>query len=1130
MHPLGDYLRDLAAIHATGAAGPETSYYGALETLLNAAGKLVKPRVRCVLSPADRGAGIPDAGLFTVRQFERAADAEPLPGQMPERGVVEAKPPASDVRSIAAGEQVVRYGREYGHVFVTNYRDFLLVGHDLDGRPVELESFTLAASAEELWQIARHPEKAGTAHAERFLEFLKRALLHAATLEKPNDVAWFLASYARDARIRIEGAEMPALAAVRQALEDALGVRFEGPRGDHFFRSTLIQTLFYGVFSAWVLWHRQSPPKGQRFDWRQAAWTLHVPMIQALFDQVAAPARLRPLGLVEPLDWAAAVLDRVDGDAFFSRFEEEHAVQYFYEPFLEAFDPELRRELGVWYTPPEVVRYMVARVDAALRNDLGIAAGLADPRVYVLDPCCGTGAFLVETLRTIADTLAGAGADALLAADVRRAACERVFGFELLPAPFVVAHLQLGLLLRRLGSAPQAARGERLGVFLTNALTGWQPPGESGRGRFEQLKLNFPELAQERDAANEVKRERPILVILGNPPYNGFAGVAVDEERELTEAYRTTEKAPSPQGQGLNDLYVRFYRMAERKIVEESRKGVVAFISNYSWLDGLSHTGMRERFLDVFDEIRIDNLNGDKYKTGKLTPTGEPDPSVFSTEWNREGIQVGTAIALMVRKERHEPASRIRFRNRWGKHKRQELVDSRLDDDDSFYEILEPVLDLGLPFLPATMAPHFREWPRLPELFPMSFPGVKTSRDDLLVDIDRGRLEERLRCYFDPATSHEEMARICPAALRETKHFPAREVRETLQRRGFLPGNVVRYVYRPFDLRWLYWEPETNLLDRRRQEYWQNLFSGNLWLEARQKLAVSVFDRGYVTHHLADNFGNGLSSFFPLYRVHGWKGLFTAAENGPVANVSSYAERVLKELDLTPEDLFFHTVAVIHAPSYRQENVTALRQDWPRVPLPRSRDSFFASAELGRRVALLLDSEASVRGVTVGPLDPELQGLGVFSLVPGHALDEERDLAVTAGWGHPGKGGVVMPGRGRIRERAFTPDEREALKAGASGRGLAGADARTLLGERTLDVYLNERAFFRNVPAGVWSYTLGGYQVIKKWLSYRELDFLERPLTSEEARAVTALVRRIAALLLLQPSLDANYVAVRDSS
>ena len=192
---------------------------------------------------------------------------------------------------------------------------------------------------------------------------------------------------------------------------------------------------------------------------------------------------------------------------------------------------------------------------------------------------------------------------------------------------------------------------ERAGVYLTNALTGWEPS--------VQKPLPFPELEEERDRADRVKQETPVLVILGNPPYNGFAGMAVDEERELSAAYRTTKRVRRPEGQGLNDLYVRFFRMAERRIAEKTGRGVACFISNYSWLDGLSFTGMRERYLEAFDVIRIDNLNGDKYKTGKTTPDGAPDPSIFSTPGDPVGIQVGTAITTLVRKADHKPAKEV---------------------------------------------------------------------------------------------------------------------------------------------------------------------------------------------------------------------------------------------------------------------------------------------------------------------------------------------------------------------------------------------------------------------------------------------------------------------------------------
>ena len=483
---------------------------------------------------------------------------------------------------------------------------------------------------------------------------------------------------------------------------------------------------------------------------------------------------------------------------------------------------------------------MVARVDTVLREELGLADGLADKNVYVLDPCCGTGSYLVETLKKIHQTLKQHGEDALLASDLKEAAQKRVFGFELLPAPFVVAHLQLGLLLQNLG-APLPEKGDdRVGVYLTNALTGWelrdQPP------------LVWPEMEAERVGSGRVKREPPILVVLGNPPYNGFAGVGVEEERDLVVAYKTTKRAPAPQGQGLNDLYVRFYRMAEHRIAEMTGSGVVCFISNYSWLDGLSFTGMREGYLEKFDHIWVDCLNGDKYKTGKVTPEGKPDPSVFSTEWNHEGIQVGTAIGLLVRGRPSKSSTAIRFRHLWGKTKREQLLESLSENTQSLYEDIKPALELGLPFTPTQVSHDYSSWPSLTDLIAVSFPGVKTSRDDLVIDIDRSRLLDRMQAYFNPEFSHEEMRRLTPDAMQDTRNFSAERTRNTLRERGFLSQNVVQYLYRPFDLRWLYWEPGTDLLDRKREDYFPQVFSENMWVEARQKQTMEHFDRGYFVY------------------------------------------------------------------------------------------------------------------------------------------------------------------------------------------------------------------------------------------------------------------------------------------
>lgn len=1076
MHPVEIYLKDLRDNRNLGAGTAETSNYGILQNLLKTVGEKLKPKVLPVPQLKDKGAGFPDFGLFTQDQIpKKGPQPELAQGQLPGRGVIEVKAVKDDSWVTAQGAQVSKYWGKYGQVLVTNYRDFVFIGKDAEGHPRKLETFRFADNEAAFWDMAAHPRKAAAERGDALVQFLERCLLQGAPLTDPKALAALLAAYAWEAKERVDrSTHLPALDALQSSFEKALGISFDAKEGRAFFHSSLVQTLFYGVFSAWAAWHED--PQGDRFRWKEAAWTLHVPMVKALFGQLAQPTQLKALGLVEVLDWAEDALNRVDRPAFFARFQNDQAIQYFYEPFLEAFDPELRKQMGVWYTPREVVRYMVARVDQALRDELGLAEGLAHPSVHILDPCCGTGAFLVEVLRQIHANLAAGGEDATTPVKLKEALLKRVHGFELLPAPFVVAHLQMGLELHRQGASLKEA--ERLGVYLTNALTGWEPP--SG----PKAAVLMPELQAEKEAADTVKREAPILVILGNPPYDGFAGTAkMDEERDLSTAYREVKKVAPPQGQGLNERYVRFFRMAERKIAGWTKKGVVCFISNNSWLDGPSHTGMRERLLEQFDSIHVDNLNGDKFRTGKRTPEGKPDPSIFSTPSNREGIKPGTAIALLLRKQAHDPCLEVAYRDLWGKDKLADLQAQAISSLPKGYEAFAPELALGLPLKPLSLRAAYQAWRPLPELFPTYYPGVQTKRDGFLVDIDRDLLEHRIKRYFDSSISHEAIRQTQPEAMIQTAQYNPQKTRETLSRRGIDQSGFVQYMFRPMDLRWLYWEAETGLLGRKVPEYFPQVFEGNLCLVSQQ-IPRREWDPPQISSALGClDLMDRSASFIPMLvredqGHHGY--------SVPHANLTPATKQHLKQLKAESTDLFFHALAILHAPAYRDENQDALRQDWPRVPMPETKALLESSAALGRRLAVLLDIEQMVDQKafkTVGNL--------TVSQMP---VDPARHFALRARWGYQDAKGKIMSGLGR-RE-----------------------------GER---VFLNDEAWWEGIPDAVWGYSLGGYRVLKKWLSYREEALLGRPLTLDEVEHFKGMARRIAAILNLGSDLNLNYEAFK---
>jgi hypothetical protein len=1154
MTSLETYLRELRQERPV--AVNETSYYGALRNLFNSIGDHLKPKVRYVITPKGQGAGLPDGGLYTATQLRRNADASPATTP-PERGSVEVKGLKEEVEEIAEREQVRKYLERYRQVLVTNYRDFLLLGVDERGERVTLERYTLAASEAEFWQVAEHPQRAAAEQGELFEEYLRRVMLHAAPLEKPEDVARFLASYARDAKARVERQkDLPALQSLRGALEEALGMKFEGDKGEHFFRSTLVQTLFYGIFSAWVLWSQKQEREGrrERFDWRTASWTLRVPMISALFSQLLTPARLEPLGLVEVLDWTGMVLNRIeDPAAFVRKFTEGHAVQYFYEPFLQEFDPELRKQLGVWYTPQEIVKYMVERVDTVLREELNVAEGLADENVYVLDPCCGTGAYLVEVLRRIERTMQERGEGATTGAQLKQAAMSRVFGFEILPAPFVVAHLQLGLLLQTLDAPLAEAGAERVGVYLTNALTGWEPPKEP------KTRLLFPELEEERDLAEEVKRERKILVVLGNPPYNAFAGTSPAEEQGLIEPYK--EGLISKWGIkkfNLDDLYVRFFRLAERRIAEKTGRGVVCYISNYSYLSDPSFVVMRERFLREFDALWFDSMNGDSRETGKRTPEGKPDPSVFSTEYNKEGIRVGTAIGLMVRKAERAKEPTVHYCGFWGVTKRQELLASlNAKDFDAHYEKAYPKVNNRFSFRPSDVASHYLEWPRLTELGAIKSDGLFEKRGGALIDIDKLNLEKRMIIYYDSSYDWEQLKSLNTGLTKDVARFNAKKARiKVLGAESYDAEHLCRYAIRPFDIRWCYYSAVRPLWNEPRPILWEQSWKGNSFIVSRLKTGKSAKGSPiFFSNILMD--GQVISvnpSAIPIFLRPSSKNRKTSKtqdalfENSytTIANLSNRARTYLANLSINYPDadaetaalVWMHALAIGYSPAYLSENADGIRGDWPRVPLPADADALRRSAELGRKIAAILAYDPAdlstnsplLRGIINSPLRPEMKVLGVVSREGGGQLKpEQHEYALRANWGFSTPKGV-MPGKGRVRERGYTEDERAAIIEGASALGIPEEEAFRRLGGRTSDVYLNEVGFWRNVPANVWNYHIGGYQVIKKWLSYREREVIGRDLSTAEVNEVRDMIRRIAALLLLEPALDENYRLVTQNT
>ncbi len=431
----------------------------------------------------------------------------------------------------------------------------------------------------------------------------------------------------------------------------------------------------------------------------------------------------------------------------------------------------------------------------------------------------------------------------------------------------------------------------------------------------------------------------------------------------------------------------------------------------------------------------------------------------------------------------------------------------------SMYKSFKPDLSLGLPFVSTSLSKKWFDWPSLPDIFPVYFSGVQTGRDSFLMDVDENKLKTRITDYFDDGISNEELKNKYSSAMKYVANqegfFAVR--RDLITRGGPDNKGFIRYTYHPFDIRWLYWEGDSKLLNRSRPKYKPHIFEGNLWLSSSSHLRKDAAQpQASVTQYMASihliEFGTAM---FPLWLDD--NGICNNdGEFNVRPNLSAQAQIYLKNIHARVEDLFYFAIFTLHSPEYLESNKDALGLDWPRLPLPGwpngklkgAVEIFQKSVSKGRELANLLDSETGVSGVTKRVLRPEVKSIAVASTKSGKNM-QSQDFTVNIGWGRQGPKGVV-PGKGDAIERDYTANELKVIPE----------KILHVLGESTFDIYLNDHAFWKNVPAAVWNYNIGGYQVLKKWLSYREFQILNRKLSIDEVQYFTDTARRIAAILI----------------
>ncbi|MBM3474711.1 MAG: DNA methyltransferase [Armatimonadetes bacterium] len=1024
MSLLHAYVAELRKVLSTDLAG-EHSYRSALQTLLEAVGRQKTPesRLAVVNEPKRRDSWAID---YVVRCGERYV------------GWVETKDIGKDLDRVEKSEQLSQYLKAFPSLLLTNYLEFRWY---TDGALREKASLGTMARGRIATTLAGHQEVAQV--LDRFM------LWSVPVAAAPRSLAVRMASLARIAE-----------EAIRYALRD-------GPGGERLhaqlaaFRSTILrslsedqfadmyaQTLAYGLFAA-----RCNEPVGTGFSRQSAAWDLPKtnPFLREMFDQIAG------VNLHDDVDWIVdqlaaliASADMVEINRALGQHQKgrEDPIIHFYETFLSEYNPDERKRRGVYYTPEPVVSYIVDSVDHLLKTEFDKPQGLADKNVFVLDPACGTGTFLYFVIEHIHRTITEKQGLGAWSAYVNDHLLRRVFGFEFLMAPYAIAHLKLGMLLRDQGY--DFSGDQRLGVYLTNTL-------EESKAQIEMYFAPF--LAREAASAARIKRGESIMVVLGNPPYAGHSanlseyiehvpagaqyevrtkrgritrtagpkGARVRRRTfigELLRDYYRVDGAPLGERntKWLQDDYVKFVRFGQWRI-GLTGYGILAFVTNHGYLDNPTFRGMRQQLADLFTSIRVLDLHGNAKKRER-PPGGGTDKNVFD-------IQQGVAIGLFS-KVPGQPGSRsIRHADLWGDRKSKGgwLYHNNAGTTDWEDVPLSGPLYRYMPQDDSLRLEFDAGWP-VDAIFPIHSMGMNTHRDAFVIDADRLALLRKIKQLRD-ADPEGAASSVLRMDRERTK-----ECQRALRSYGDgWEDRAIRCLYRPFDFRYLYWCPE--LIDRPRKAVNEDMLAGNLALvttrQTREAFGALVTDAVCGQHKISAKYDGSL--IFPLYRyvreeearevrarhpnlsmdfinaiAAGTELRF--AESGAAGDVAAFG----------PEEVLGYIYAVLYSPTYRRRYAGLLRTGFPRIPIGADPSRFARLAQLGGELMqfhLLRHPGLSEPGVTLQPSGHEVV----------ETVRYDRD-------------------RGRV--------------------------------------YINQLQYFAPIPPEVFAFQIGGHQPMARWLSDRK--------------------------------------------
>ncbi|MBE0436589.1 MAG: N-6 DNA methylase, partial [Methylomicrobium sp.] len=841
-------------------------------------------------------------------------------GQVP-LGYIEAKDVGKSLDAEEKKDQMKRYLTSLGNLILTDYLEFRWYVEGEHRRTVRIGQVGPGGKM-----------KVAPQGVVELAELLQLFLSHQTpTVRKPKELAMRMAAIARMVHNLIEatfekegktgGAFHGQLAAFRETLIPDLE---PGQFADMY-----AQTIAYGLFAA-----RVSEPEDKDFSREKAAWTLPKtnPFLRELFNQIAGP------GLDERITWAvddlANLLSRADMAAILEDFGRQigksDPVVHFYETFLASYDPKLRESRGVYYTPEPVVSYIVRSIDHILRTRFGRSMGLADTGTLILDPAVGTATFLYFVIQHVRESLIAAGQGGGWSNYIKEHLLNRIFGFELLMAPYAMAHLKLGLLLDETGY--DFSGNERLGIYLTNTL-------EEAVKKSEALFAQF--IADEANAAARIKRDEPIMVVLGNPPYSGHSANKGSWIKYLIEDYKKIDGKPlgEKNPKWLQDDYVKFLRFGQWRI-DRTGQGILAFITNHGYLDNPTFRGMRQQLSELFTNIYLFNLHGNSKKK-EVAPDGSKDENVFD-------IQQGVSIGIFVKEPAKKGPATVHYADLWGLRSSKYSRLFEQDVSNTAWELLDPKSPNYL-FIPQNidlLEEYEKGW-KITEIFPVNVLGFQTHRDRVAIDFEKDNLRERIVNLRETALTDDELRKIY--GLKDSRDWQLTSARERLRNDPDWENHFLECSYRPFDDRPCYFSYA--VMDRPRRELLDHVAQReNLCLLASRQQAVIGFQHVLVSKKpandcLVSTTSREANQVFPLYLyTDQTKSLinerYPNLSHDFIADCSKRLGTKFipegkgdKKTTLGPEDIFDYAYAIFHSPTYRERYAEFLKGDFPRLPL-----------------------------------------------------------------------------------------------------------------------------------------------------------------------------------------------------